>query len=661
MGVVAEVTAIYSTRFAVYWVCIIVLIFASAGGRIRAEQTGGVAGRLSDPAIRQQMVELLLEQSRQRKNSAWQTAQTYGWSAKRQSKDTTLELMAIRDDRVYFYTTCNSNAAISIGVDSIRNTFPYDVNGAALTAGVWDAGAARASHQELTGRVTVRDGAANHNHSTHVSGTIGAAGIVLSAEGMAPAVMLDSYEWTNDVSEMTSRAMSYPGEADTIQVSNHSYGYVCGWELSFSPSRWYGQWGYRESDYFGQYDSEAAEWDEVCYNGPYYLPFKAAGNSRNDSAPAEGQVFEYFKWPKWRSKTYDSSTDPYDDGWDDGGFDTILPISSAKNIVTVGAVYDAVSGGVRDVSSGAMASFSGWGPADDGRIKPDIVANGIGVYSSTAGSDTSYASYSGTSCSTPGAAGAAILLVDYYGRLFAGQAMRASTLKGLMIHTADDLGREGPDYEFGWGLLNAKAAAEQIRNHYRFPDSNMIAEDVLNAANPSRTYIVEWDGSRPICVTLCWTDPPGPTSSALDDRTARLVNDLDLRVAGPNGAATYEPFVLDASNPDTAATTGDNILDNVEQVLIEWPGAVGEYTIEVSHKGVLANGGQYYSLIISGQFADGPLAADFNYDGSIDFGDLEVLSYYWLEDEESIDISPWGGDGIIDFLDFAKFAEAWGQ
>lgn len=46
---------------------------------------------------------------------------------------------------------------------------------------------------------------------------------------------------------------------------------------------------------------------------------------------------------------------------------------------------------------------------------------------------------------------------------------------------------------------------------------------------------------------------------------------------------------------------------------------------------------------------------DFNKDGDIDIEDLQILLTYWLQDRPSIDIYPDGGDGIIDFLDFAKF------
>lgn len=100
----------------------------------------------------------------------------------------------------------------------------------------------------------------------------------------------------------------------------------------------------------------------------------------------------------------------------------------AKNIMTVGAVDDAVSGGVRDLYSAAMSLMSSWGPANDGRIKPDIVANGVELISAHNASDSAYSADSGTSMACPNASGSAILLAEYWADLFPGQAMRASTL-----------------------------------------------------------------------------------------------------------------------------------------------------------------------------------------------------------------------------------------
>ncbi|HUW18015.1 MAG TPA: S8 family serine peptidase [Sedimentisphaerales bacterium] len=53
------------------------------------------------------------------------------------------------------------------------------------------------------------------------------------------------------------------------------------------------------------------------------------------------------------------------------------------------------------------------------------------------------------------------------------------------------------------------------------------------------------------------------------------------------------------------------------------------------------------------------VAGDFNYNGSVDFDDLEMLVQHWLQNEPRVDIAPEGGDGIINFLDLAEFALGW--
>jgi hypothetical protein len=178
--------------------------------------------------------------------------------------------------------------------------------------------------------------------------------------------------------------------------------------------------------------------------------------------------------------------------------------------------------------------------------------------------------------------------------------MRSATLKALLIHTADDLGNPGPDYCYGWGLINAKEAAEHILSHKDFPIARKIVEDAVTTTTKARSYQFVWDGTSAIRATLAWTDPPATVEQGLDDSSARLVNDLDLRIVGPDGAV-HSPFILDPAQPDHAAGTGDNVLDNVEQVLIPTPKLPGTYTVRVTFKGSLVNDKQEYSLFLSGQ------------------------------------------------------------
>ncbi len=555
-----------------------------------ADGRGGAVENLHAAGGRAALVKRWREESQARRLEAWQQARAAGWSPKGPG----YELQAIRNQRVYIYHTMNDKAALSTAAAAIRNTAPYAVNGSGRTVGVWDEGSVRSTHREFGGRVTVKDGAPAYGHATHVGGTIGAAGVTATAQGMAPSVAIDSYDWNDDAAEMAARAMMTPGEDNKIQLSNHSYGYNLGW----SGTDWYGVWPAREDEGFGQYEANAQAWDALCYQAPYYLPCKAAGNDRDDSAPAAGATFSYYIGSDKYSKTYDPAADPYSDGFDQGGFDTILGDSTGKNILTVGAVSAAVDDGSRAPGAAGMAAFSGWGPTDDGRIKPDVVGDGVDVYStysSYSSSDDSYAWMSGTSMATPNVCGSAVLLTEFYGRLFPGQYLRASALKGLLIHTADDLGNPGPDYAHGWGLVNVKGAAELLQQHHDEPSALHLMELVLDAATTNVSVAFHWDGTHAIRATLCWTDPAGPLQHGLDDPTRVLVNDLDLRIIGPTGQV-YFPYVLQPANPTAVATTGTNVVDNVEQVYIAAPGSNGFYTLVVSARG----SNQVCSVVLSG-------------------------------------------------------------
>lgn len=557
------------------------------------------------PEVRAAYVQELTRKRRAAKAEAEAWARARGIPVRYDDGWNVSELMYLENERPVYIMTHNVDAAISTATNLVRNTVPYLVDGNGLTVGVWDAGAVLSTHQEFGLRVSVMDVPDAHNHATHVAGTIGALGIDAAALGMAPNVNIDSYDWDFDFSEMAARGASYPNEPGTIYVSNHSYGSVTGWALGdWSGSNgwhWYGDWSGASSveEDFGQYDREARDNDEVAYNAPYYLIFQGAGNDRNDN-PSGGETVYYYQGGTWHSITYSTSTCPPGDGIVKNGYDTILQRGVAKNIMTVGAVADAVSGSARNVNNAAMSSFSSWGPADDGRIKPDIVANGIGLYSPIASSDTSYDSKNGTSMSTPNASGSAILLAEHYFNLFPGKAMRSSTLKGLIIHTADDLGNSGPDYSYGWGLMNTEAAAALITDQNDHSEGSYIFEEVLDSNTPSRGYGFSSDGSRSILVTLCWTDPPSGPISQHDDPSPCLWNDLDLRVIrNSEPSTTYYPYVLDPYNPSVVATTGDNTLDNVEQVFVPTSGIEDFYTVTVSHKGSLIDGEQHYSLIFS--------------------------------------------------------------
>jgi hypothetical protein len=249
-----------------------------------------------------------------------------------------------------------------------------------------------------------------------------------------------------------------------------------------------------------------------------------------------------------------------------------------------------------------MSDFSSWGPTDDGRIKPDVVADGVNVLSCIGTADNAYDTYSGTSMATPATTGSLLLLQEYYAKLHSGAFMRSATLKGIVIHTADEAGpADGPDFTFGYGLVNIKKAAALITADTSVIRDQRIYEDSLNnAAHPSFTVSLVASGKGPLVATITWTDPAGTpvTSNLLNNTTKMLVNDLDLRIT--SGSTTWMPYILDATQPGKAATTGDDALNNVEKIVINNPVPGQTYTFTVTHKGTLAKNGQAYSLLISG-------------------------------------------------------------
>jgi hypothetical protein len=460
---------------------------------------------------------------------------------------------------------------------------------------IWDGGAVRRTHVELSGRVIQRDTAITlDDHATHVSGTLIGTGVNPNAKGMAfQAPLLNAYYFSNDISEMTAAAPN-------LYVSNHSYGLSAGWyQATDGTWYWYGleQEGDTTDYNFGFYDSNAQGCDSIAYNAPYYIPIFAAGNERGENGPGVDSTYYYYNnagnaVEAKRSATISSNL----------YYQTIPDYGNAKDIITVGAVNPIPTGytGPGDV---VMSSFSSWGPTTDGRIKPDVVADGVGVFSSVAESDFSYDTYDGTSMATPNTTGTLYLLQEYYSnKAHKDTAMRSATLKALVIHTADQAGTApGPNYVYGWGLLDAKKAAGVITSSITDSTQQILEKTLVNGTTDTISIPVIASGKGPLLATIAWTDPPATVNTIPAERfstTPKLINDLDLRII--KGSSVYEPWVLNPANPSAPATQGDNTLDNVEKVELDSVEPGETYTIRITHKSTLARGSQAFSLILSG-------------------------------------------------------------
>lgn len=499
------------------------------------------------------------------------------------------ELMRFENGFPVYYVTHNAGGATLIRADRVYPGGGAGLNltGSGQTLGVWDAGRVRLEHVEFGGRATQMDDASTNNyHATHVAGTMVAAGIDSDARGMSYEASLHAYDWFTHTAEMAEAAL------DGLKVSQHSYGAVTGWTFSDGKWYWFGDPDISETeDYlFGFYNNTARAWDEIAHNAPHYLIVKSAGNDRG-RGPEPGT--EHYVWV---DGAWVSSTTVRDKDGGTDGYDCISTYGNAKNIMTVGAV----------TAAGAMTDFSAWGPTDDGRVKPDIVAKGVRVYSTLETADDAYGLMGGTSMSGPMVSGAVGLLLQQQEDLHPGIRLLSSTIKGLVLHSADDMigGDPGPDYRFGWGLMDVEKSAGIMAADAPYGDLHIIEQTLVETGQFA--IQVRATGS-PLRATLAWTDPPGtPPVPALNPPDPMLVNDLDLRIADA-ASQEYAPYILDPANPSAPATTGDNFRDNVEMVHIENP--VGEqiYTIYITHKGSLAGGSQDFSLIITGnEPTDGP-------------------------------------------------------
>ncbi len=491
-------------------------------------------------------------------NRAYVLAERFRWKKIIETDSTYSRLVGVTEDsKPIYYMTENRGAGITSRTNQLYSggSLGISVEGQGMLAGVWDAGSPLLTHELFSGRISLQDNSPYlHPHASHVSGTIIGTDNVQNgtARGMAFKGNSDNYDWDNDVSEVAAAA------AAGLLISNHSYGYN---PFGVSLER------------FGKYDQDSRDFDEISFNAPYYQMVCAAGNSR----------------------IYGVNTGK-------NGFDLITGHALSKNVITVAAVEEVLN--YTGPSSVVMSEFSSWGPSDDGRIKPDISTKGVHTFSAVDGSNSSYEFYDGTSMASPTVAGTLLLLQQYYHQLY-NSYMKASTLKGLMIHSADETGiAPGPDYKFGWGLINAEKAGGMIRDKNLF---SLLNEEQL-AEGETKNFTVNSDGTHPLILTLTWTDPVGNLpSNTLDDPTPNIVNDLDIEVT-KNGV-TYYPWKLTASNVNAPATKGINNVDNVEKIEIE--NASGSYAVRIKHKGNLANSVQNYSLI-----ASGILTTDFWFDTS---------------------------------------------
>lgn len=461
--------------------------------------------------------------------------------------------------RPMYYTTLNANPSKRIKANRFYSGqgLGLNISGQGMTIGQWDYSKPRVNHQLLTGKITynVNQNQTISRHSTHIAGTLIGNNISNpNATGIAYDATSKAYDWVNDATEMTEEALG------GMLIANNSYG--------FDPM-------YLQTYQFGKYNTTAKDWDNIMYNAPYFQIVKAVGNARNLDPSIVPQV---------SAKQ---------------GYDLLEGAGIAKNVLVVTSVNENIS--PTGDSDFGISSFSSYGPTDDGRIKPDIAAQGENVYSSIETYNSAYGYYNGTSSASASVAGGITLLQQYWKTLNPNY-LWSSSVRAILAHTANDKGALGPDYAYGWGLMDTERAAQLIYSNNK---STLVKEENLANGKEYKLYVVATKSDQqPLVATLAWTDPAGNIGNTVtDDEAKALINDLDITIVKKEESGntqTFYPWKLGGINNYTAAATRNsaNSVDNIEKVEIENPD--GLYQVIIKHKGNLQQGNQNFSLILSG-------------------------------------------------------------
>ncbi|MFI5152189.1 MAG: S8 family serine peptidase [Chitinophagales bacterium] len=406
-----------------------------------------------------------------------------------------------------------NNRAIH-AVDVVSASSGRNLQGTHVAIGVGDNGDP-STHIDFAGRLIVRSSQTPATHGTHTTGTTGGAGIVnVKYKGMAPQSTLISQQFDDILFNAPTLIHDY-----NMVLTNNSY---------FQ--------GANGCPGEGEYDALSNYLDEQLTENVSLEHVFAAGNDGSLTCIPYPAFFATVK----------------------SGY------QSAKNVLTVGAIDNATYG---------IKAGSSRGPVSDGRIKPEIMAGGQNIISTI--TNNNYAASSGTSMASPTVTGTIALIYERYRQLHGGADPPASLIKAIACNSADDLGNPGPDYTFGFGMLNARTSVEAMEaNHYFAGSMNNggISNFSINGI-PSGTYQLK--------IMLYW-----PDAAAAAFVPNALVNDLDLSVLAPD-ASVHHPMILNNSPAfvNNNAVEGIDHSNNIEQVVINNPPA-GNYTLSVSGKSV---------------------------------------------------------------------------
>ena len=297
------------------------------------------------------------------------------------------------------------------------------------------------------------------------------------------------------------------------------------------------------------------------------------------------------------------------------GFNNLMgSFKMAKNAITVGATDSLFQ----------VAPLSSRGPANDGRIKPELVAFGE----------------DGTSGAAALASGTSALLQQVYKADHLDLLPSSALIKATLVNSAFRKLNQSISYSIGFGNLNALDAIKTIIDR-RYQSGSL-------STNDSFVYhVIVPASAAKLKVTLAWIDTPSTVNSS-----KALVNDLDLSVRINN--QTWLPWVLspypNADSLQLPAIRKVDTLNNIEQVTLDFPSA-GDYTIKVVGRDIKTKVEQAFSVVYQvdtlNQFIwTYPTASDHLLSGATAFIRWKTSDTGKISIEYSINNQPWKVLGV---------------
>lgn len=437
----------------------------------------------------------------------------------------------------------NNYQGRTLGRANVLNT-PVALHGRGLygkgsRVGIWDGNVM--THPDFGDRVHTQEyelGDGNEAHGTHVAGTVLGAGMLdPNGRGMAPKAQAWTYNFNEQANgKSAEEEMQDAAQRFGITLTQNSYGYNLSQLCAY-----YRRFVYFSSDY---------RLDRLAVDFPTLTHVFAGGNERAGCRDATIEM--------WGAPGYGTGT------------------LRAKNVINVAAVN----------AKGELTNFSSMGPQSDGRLFPTVAATGDNVYSVQP--PDGYQRMSGTSMACPTATGHLALLQERYRQLHSGANIRGDVLRAIVANTADDAGRRGPDFQYGYGILNAEKAVVSIEQQYFHTASLQAGETAIETINIPA-------GCTGLRVMLVWNDPPVARAYGFEERV--MTNDLDLHLK-VNGKE-YLPWVLKAAkgHVEDLPTRQVDVLNNIEQVTLSAAELGGATSVEfvVTGKEVV-NGKQEYAV-----------------------------------------------------------------